>query len=98
VKVTWSLRARRELRAERQSIAREQPAAAAHVSQRILAAVQRLQAYPSYGRVAAWNPRGRFRELPVAATPYVVVYAVDEANETIVIVRVVHGAQRRGLR
>jgi hypothetical protein len=43
-----------------------------------------------------WDATGRLRELPVAATPFVVLYTVDEPTATIVIVRILHGAQRRG--
>jgi plasmid stabilization system protein ParE len=90
------VRARRELRAQRQYIAQEQPAAAAGVAQRVLAAVDRLAIYPYYGRAVPWDSSGAVRELPVAGTPLVVVYEVDEANDSVIILRVVHGAQRRG--
>jgi ParE toxin of type II toxin-antitoxin system, parDE len=36
------------------------------------------------------------RELPVAVTPYVVLYTIDTSADEVVIVRVVHGAQLRG--
>ena len=94
--VRWLPRARRELLALRRYIARDQPAAATRTAGRILAAVERLGEYPSYGRVAAWDRRGVLRELPVAGTPFVVVYEVNEPLDTIIILRVVHGAQRRG--
>jgi len=96
VRVTWSLRARRDLREQRRFIAREQPAAALHLSRRVVAAAERLGTYPYLERTATWDVRSRIRELPVANTPFVVMYTVDEVANAIVILRVVHGAQRRG--
>ena len=78
MRVTWSLRARRELREQRRFIAREQPAAALRLSRRVVAAAERLGTYPLLGRTASWDLRSRIRELPVANTPFVVMYAVDE--------------------
>jgi toxin ParE1/3/4 len=96
VRIRWLLRARRELRAQRQYIAQERPAVAARIVQTVLATVERLTDYPYYGRAAPWDKSQRLRELPVPRTPFVVVYEVDEATDTIIILRVVHGAQRRG--
>jgi toxin ParE1/3/4 len=95
--VAWSLRARRELAAQRRYIAQMQPAAAARLAQRVVAATDRLATYPHLGRAAVWDATGRLRELPVAGTPFLVLYTIDEATATIVIVRVLHGAQRPGL-
>ena len=77
-------------------IARTRPAAAARIAARIVAAADRLETYPHYGRVASWDETGRLRELPVARTPFVVLYTIDAAAEAVLIVRVVHGAQLRG--
>jgi plasmid stabilization system protein ParE len=66
------------------------------ISRRVVAAVDRLRTYPYLGRAASWDLRKQLREIPVARTPFVVVYAIDVANETMVILRVVPGAQRRG--
>jgi len=96
VRIRWLLRARRELRAQRQYIAPERPAVAARIVQHVLATIERLADYPYYGRAALWNTSQRLRELPVPRTPFVVVYEVDKAKDTIIILRVVHGAQRRG--
>jgi plasmid stabilization system protein ParE len=59
-----------------------------------MAATDRLTIYPTYGRQATWDPSGRVRELVIAGTPFLVLYAI--ADETIVVVRVLHAAQRRG--
>ena len=94
MRVAWSLGALRELRAQRRSISQTQPAAAARIVERIIAATDRLESYPLYGRAASWDTTGRLRELPVAGTPFVVLYTIDE--ERVLVVRVVHGAQLRG--
>ncbi len=92
--VTWSVRALRELRSQRDYITRTQPAAAARIAQLIISATDRLSIYPEYGRRAAWDRGGRLRELVIAGTPFVLLYVIDA--DSIVIVRVLHGAQRRG--
>lgn len=74
VRVTWSTRTRRELDAQHHHIAGEQPAAASRIAARIVEATDRLAAYPLYGRAAPWDMRRRLRELPVAGTPFVVLY------------------------
>ena len=94
VTVVWSSRALRELRSRRRFIARTRPAAASRIVERILGVADRLDAYPHYGRVASWDVTGRFREPPVAGTPFVMLYTIDVA-EAVLIVRLVHGAQLR---
>jgi plasmid stabilization system protein ParE len=96
VRVTWSPRARRELTAQRTHIAREQPAAANRIAAQIVAATDRLAVYPLYGRAAPWDSGHRLRELPVARTPFVVLYTIDTSADEVVIVHVVNGAQLRG--
>ena len=91
MKVVWSSRALRELRSQRRFIASVRPAAAAQLVERIVAATDRLETYPRYGRAAPWDATGRLRELPVAGTPYIVLYTIDA--ETVIVVRLVHGAQ-----
>ena len=90
------LRARRELRAQREYVALEQPQAATRMVRSVLAAVEPLADYPYYGRAAPWDESHRLRELPVPQTPFVVVYEVDISHDTVIILRVLHGAQRRG--
>ncbi len=95
MRVTWSSRARRELDAQQHYVARDQPAAATRIAARIVAATDRLAAYPLYGRAAPWDVRLRLRELRIAGTPYVVLYTIDTTADEVLIVRVVHGAQLR---
>lgn len=85
----WHRRARQDLGKVRAYIARENPAAAAKVAQRILDAVAQLPDSPALGRP------GRVlntRELVVTGTPYLLPYTV--VGEEIVILRVLHGAQQ----
>lgn len=71
-------------------IAASNPAAAAPVGRRILAAVETLDAFPFQGRPGR-SPDTR--ELVIAGLPYLVVYSVEPAEpRTLVILRVLHGA------
>ena len=60
-----------DLQAIRTHIAREQPAAAARVAERIRAAAELLHVYPGLGRVGRAPST---RELAVGRTPYVLLY------------------------
>jgi plasmid stabilization system protein ParE len=93
VTVVWSPRALRELRSQRRFIARTRPAAAATIVERIIGVTDRLETYPHYGRVATWDVTGRFRELSVPGTPFIILYTIDAG--TVLIDRLVHGAQLR---
>jgi len=71
-------------------IAAEQPASAASVGRRILNAVELLRDFPMQGRPGR-SPDTR--ELVISGLPYLVVYCIDSADlETLVILRVLHGA------
>jgi len=89
MKIKWHRLARQDLRHVRAYIARDNPKAAAKVAQRIRTAIERLPDNPALGRP------GRVidtRELVVTGTPYLVPYIV--ANDEIVILRILHGAQQ----
>ena len=88
MKVTWSVRALRELRAQREYIAHTQPAAAARIAERIITTTDRLAIHPDYGHPASWDATGRLRELVVAGTPFAILYTIGA--ESIIIVRVLH--------
>jgi toxin ParE1/3/4 len=77
------------LTAEAEYIARDNPAAAAHVVQKIAEAVDRLKQYPAMGRPGRITGT---RELVVSGTPYIVPYRIRE-NE-VEVLRVFHGARR----
>ena len=79
----------RRLEEIRDWIAKDDPAAASRVVQRIRHAVHKLAEAPGIGR------SGRVpgtRELVVSSTPYIVPYRVK--NDVIEIITVLHGAQR----
>ena len=65
------------------------PAAAEQIVEDVLAAVQRLEAFPSSGRLGR---RAGTRELVVRGRPYIVIYKL--CNADVVILRVLHAAQR----
>lgn len=87
--VTWHRRARQDLRHLRAQIAAENPQAAQRVAQRILQALDLLAGQPGMGRVGRVPDT---RELVISGTPYIAAYRVVE--DTLVILRVLHGARR----
>ena len=87
--VTWHRRARQDLRHIRAQIAAENPQAAQRVAQRILRAVALLAEQPGMGRVGRVSGT---REFVITDTPYIAAYQIVE--DTLVILRVLHGAQR----
>lgn len=89
MRVEWLPEAERSLEAQLGWIAEHNPWAALDMGDAIHAAVARLADYPAMarsGRVAGT------RELIVVGTPYIVVYSI--APSAVVILRVLHGAQR----
>ncbi|BCH17391.1 MULTISPECIES: type II toxin-antitoxin system RelE/ParE family toxin [unclassified Mesorhizobium] len=87
-RLVWSQDAEADLDSITDYIARDDVMAAIGVRDEIERQVQRLCRFALSGR------EGRLegtRELVVARTPFIVVYA---AGETVLIVRVLHGAQR----
>jgi len=87
-RVRWSDEARDNLKASRQYIARDSPAAAKEVAARIKGAVKHLATYPEMGRA------GRImgtRELVVRGTPYIVAYRFREG--AVEILAVLHSAR-----
>lgn len=89
MKIVWTPRAIRHLVALRQYIAKDSEQNATLVAQRILQAVDLLQAQPNMGRP------GRLvgtRELVVTGTPYIIPYRVR--NERLELIAVFHGGQR----
>lgn len=89
MRVEWLPEAERSLTAQLEWIAEHNPWAALDMGDAIHAAVGRLADYPAMarsGRVAGT------RELVVVGTPYMVVYRIEPS--AVVILRVLHGAQR----
>lgn len=89
MRVEWLPTAERNRESQLAYIAERNPRAAIAMGDAIEAAVVRLADYPESA------PPGRVpgtRELVVTGTPYVVVYRVE--SSTVVVLRVLHGAQR----
>lgn len=89
MRIAWTERAGRDLRALRAYIAADNPLAAQAVALRILQSVERLAEYPASGR------QGRIpntRELTVPGTPFLIPYRIKD--QVVEILAVVHGARR----
>jgi addiction module RelE/StbE family toxin len=88
--IEWTLQAAAQLKQAYDYIAlSNSKAVAARIAGRIVASVQRLDAFPVSGR------GGRVagtRELVVPNTPFLAVYAID--RDRIVILAIYHDAQR----
>ncbi len=89
MKLAWLPAAWRSLDAQLDYIAQDGPVAAVGQGDRVMEAATRLADFPESGRM------GRVpgtRELVVRGTPFIIAYRVRE--EDVVILRVLHGAQR----
>ena len=73
-------------------ISRDSPRAAAEVSRRILARIDRLTT-PGLSHIGRPGLVEGTRELLEA--PYIIVYAVDEPADEITVLTIVHGARDR---
>lgn len=87
--VEWLPEAARSLTSQIEWIAHDDPVAAIFIGDAIDAAVARLGDYPAMGRPGRVETT---RELVVTGTPYLIIYRVEAA--AVVILRVLHGAQR----
>ena len=89
--VVWSRAALEDMKAQVAFIARENPAAARRVAERIRATGNALQDFATGhpGRVA-----GTY-EKSVAGLPYIIAYAIDRKDdaETIAVLHVIHAAR-----
>lgn len=92
MRVFWTQRATRELRAHRHALARKQTTAGARHAELVVAAAERLTTYPRYGGKTGDQGVGA-RELPVARTPFTILYAIDDVSNLVVVLRVVSGAK-----
>jgi toxin ParE1/3/4 len=89
VRVKWLRTALRNLEAEAEYIAQENPKAAARTVERVREAVQKLADHPALGRPGRVSGT---RELVVTGTPYIVPYRVR--GKTVEILRVQHAARK----
>ena len=88
-RLRWTRRALRRLEAIGDYIAKDSPAAADRVTERLRTPANILIAHPAIGRV------GRIagtRELVVADLPYIIAYRVTETS--VEILSVIHTSQR----
>jgi toxin ParE1/3/4 len=88
VKVLWTAAALRHLREAREYIEIDNPAAALKQIEMIETNANHLRAFPMMGRTGR---RAGTRELPIPATPYMLVYRVKEEN--VQILAILHGAR-----
>jgi toxin ParE1/3/4 len=88
VKIAWTLPALQHLREAREYIEIDNPAAAARQIDLLEAAVNHLRVFPMMGRNGM---RPGTRELPVAGTPYIVIYRVKKSD--VQVLAVLHGAR-----
>jgi toxin ParE1/3/4 len=89
MRVRWTAPALRDLEAIGDYSARENPAAAAGIVNRILDQADLLASYPHAGR--AGRVPGT-RELVISNTPFILPYRVRE--EAVEVLAVFHGAQQ----
>ncbi len=89
MRVRWLRAALADVDAEVDFIARDDPAAADRVADRIKCSVEQLAEYPAMGR--AGRVPGT-RELVISGTPYIVPYRVR--GGAVEVLRVFHAARR----
>ena len=88
MKISWSGRALRDLRAVRDYIARDNPDAAATTAVKILDSVERPVEFPASVRPARLP---NTRELIVAGTPFIIPYRITD--EGVEILAVLHSSR-----
>jgi toxin ParE1/3/4 len=93
VEIVWRQVALIGLEHARDYIAEQNPSAARHILEDILAEVERLAKMPNMGRPGRVEGT---RELVVVGTPYVVAYTVFDNQLNVLAVQ--HGAQEWPLR
>ena len=89
MKITWLAEADRTFNSQIAYLGERNPAAAIDMGDAIMSAIARLADAPQSARP------GRIvgtRELVVTGTPFIVVYRIEA--DTVLILRVLHGAQR----
>ena len=90
VEIVWSALARTRLQEIQSYVALDKPEAARRLAARLVAVVEALKFHPYLGRAGA---APGIRELPIAGTPYIVLYNVNGGRVTINTIW--HGAQSR---
>ncbi len=88
-RLNWTKRALRRLESISDYIARDSPAAADKVSDRLREATNSLRIHPAMGRVGRITAT---RELILADLPYIIAYRVTETS--VEILTIIHTSQR----
>ena len=89
MKLTWTLRAREDLRAVGRYIARDNPKAARAWVARLVAAGRRAAAAPRSGRIVPEIGNPDYREVLVRT--YRIVYRIERDRKAIVVLMVFEG-------
>jgi plasmid stabilization system protein ParE len=93
VRLRYTARARLHLEAIAEYIAARNPDAARRVATRIRETIDLLASFPMMGRTGVLAGT---REMVVPGLPYLVAYRIETGDpETLVILGIYHGAQRR---
>jgi toxin ParE1/3/4 len=93
VRLRYTVRARLHLEAIAEYIAARNPNAARRVATRIRETIELLTSFPMMGRTGILAGT---REMVVPGLPYLIVYRIDGGDsETLIILGIYHGAQRR---
>ena len=88
MKLTWTPPAIERFEEIAAYIAEDNPDAAARIADRIVSATERVLKMPLLGR---HGKKADTRELPIAGTPYIMIYRVKP--DVIEILTIWHGAQ-----
>jgi len=89
MKLKWTRLSLQDMQNLYEYIAGDNIRAAKKIISRIREASDKLKIYPHMGKAGRVS---NTRELVIAATPYIIVYVIDE--QSIQIVSVIHGARR----
>lgn len=87
--IRWSLTAAADLRDIEEFVARDSPVYAVRLTDRIVEAVERLEAFPLSGRMVPEFERDDLREVILGS--FRIVYLTQ--GESVTVLRVVHGAR-----
>jgi len=93
--VRWTVSAERDLMGIYRHIAQDQPEVALEIVRELYASIQKLEQFPSRGRVGRLK---NTRELVVARLPYIAVYTLAPSmisrQPDVQVLRVIHGAMQ----
>lgn len=91
MRIVWADSARADFERAIAFIAARSPSGAKRIGARILRAVSLLEDFPEIAQASAHHRR--LRQMPVASTPYLIIYRVHA--DRVEIRAIVHGKQKR---